>query len=117
MIEDKGVILSVGQELRVNEDEPRMDTNKHEVRGIFLPFPGNPFSPVRPLADPSQAFSNPLVALRGASCPFVDIFFWALRITLKCFRQVSPPPYRADHTRVKQSEIDNSFVTLVSRRG
>ena len=32
----------------------------------------------------------------------------------------SPAPARhdgADHSRVKQSEIDNSFVTLVSRRG
>ena len=33
------------------------------------------------------------------------------------FKQVPPPPCRADHTRVKQSEIDNPFVTLVSRRG
>ncbi len=37
--------------------------------------------------------------------------------TQVCFRQVSPPPCRADHTRVKQSEIDNPVVTLVSRRG
>ena len=30
----------------------------------------------------------------------------------------APAPHDgADHTRVKQSEIDNSFVTLVSRRG
>ena len=41
---------------------------------IFLPFPGNLFSPSRPLADPSQASSNPLVALRRSSWPFVDIF-------------------------------------------
>ena len=41
---------------------------------IFLPFPGNPFSPSRPLAGPSQASSNPLVALRRSSWPFVDIF-------------------------------------------
>ena len=34
-----------------------------------------------------------------------------------CFRQVRPLPCRADHTRVKQSEIDHPFVTLVSRRG
>ena len=31
--------------------------------------------------------------------------------------QVQPSPYRADHTRVKQLETDNPFVTLVSRRG
>ena len=41
---------------------------------MFLPFPGNPFSPSRPLAGPSQASSNPLVALRRSSWPFVDIF-------------------------------------------
>ena len=30
----------------------------------------------------------------------------------------APAPHDgADHTRVKQSEIDNPFVTLVSRRG
>ena len=34
-----------------------------------------------------------------------------------CFRQVRPPSCRADHTGVKQSEIDNPFATLVSRRG
>ena len=33
------------------------------------------------------------------------------------FKQVQPSPYRADHTRVKQLETDNPFVTLVSRRG
>ena len=33
--------------------------------------------------------------------PFVDNSFFF------CFRQVGPPPCRADHTRVKQSEIDN----------
>ena len=33
------------------------------------------------------------------------------------FKQVRPLPCRADHTRVKQSEIDHSFATLVSRRG
>ena len=41
---------------------------------IFLPFPGNPFSPWRPMADPSRASSNPFVALRCSSWPFVDIF-------------------------------------------
>ena len=40
---------------------------------IFLPFPGNPFSPWRPLADPSRASSNPFVALCRSSWPFVDI--------------------------------------------
>ena len=32
-------------------------------------------------------------------------------------RQAQPPPCRADHSRVKQSEIDNPLVTLVSRSG
>ena len=32
------------------------------------------FPPARPLADPSRASSNPLVALRRSSWPFVDIF-------------------------------------------
>ena len=41
---------------------------------MFLPFPGNPFPPSRPLADPSQASSNPLESLRRSSWPFVDIF-------------------------------------------
>ena len=31
--------------------------------------------PSRPLAEPSRASSNPLVALRRSSWPFVDIFF------------------------------------------
>ena len=31
--------------------------------------------------------------------------------------QAGPPPWCADHTRVKQSEIDNPFATLVPRRG
>ena len=31
--------------------------------------------PSRPLADPSRASSNPFVALRRSSWPFVDIFF------------------------------------------
>ena len=42
---------------------------------IFLPFPGNPFSPWRSLANPSRASSNPLAALSGPSCPFVDNSF------------------------------------------
>ena len=32
-------------------------------------------------------------------------------------QQVSPPPWWADHMRVKQSQIDHSFASLVSRRG
>ena len=39
------------------------------------------FPPSLPLADPSQAFSNPLVALRRPSCAFVDNSFFF------CFRQ------------------------------
>ena len=41
---------------------------------MFLPFRGNPFSPWRSLAGPSRAFSNPFVALRRSSWPFVDMF-------------------------------------------
>ena len=46
---------------------------------IFLPFPGNPFSPWRPLADPSRASANPFVALRRSSWPFVDKSFLSVR--------------------------------------
>ena len=42
------------------------------------------------------------VALRRPACSFVDFFFWPLWITLNGFRQVQPPPCRADHSRVKQ---------------
>ena len=44
--------------------------------------------PSRPLAEPSRASSNPLVALRRSSWPFVDFFFWPLWITLNGFMQV-----------------------------
>ena len=36
--------------------------------------------PARPLADPSGAFSNPLVALRRSSWPFVDKSFYPLPV-------------------------------------
>ena len=57
--------------LIVNEDEPPMDTNEHK---FLLNYLWKSFPPSRPLADPSRASSNPLVALRRSSCPFVDMF-------------------------------------------
>ena len=45
------------------------------LRGYLFAFSWKSFPLARPLADPSQAFSNPLVALRGPSCPFVDNSF------------------------------------------
>ena len=45
------------------------------LRGNLFAFSWKSFPLARPLADPSQAFSNPLVALRGPSCPFVDNSF------------------------------------------
>ncbi len=56
----------------VSEDEPPMDTKEHK---FLLNCLWKSFPPSRPLADPSRASSNPLVALRRSSWPFVDIFF------------------------------------------
>ena len=44
------------------------------LRGYLFAFFRKSFPLARPLADPSQASSNPLVALRRSSWPFVDIF-------------------------------------------
>ena len=56
----------------INEEEPPMDTKEHK---FLLNYLWKSFPPSRPLADPSRASSNPLVALRRPSCPLVDIFF------------------------------------------
>ena len=50
-------------------------------QSLGVPLPINLFAFSCPLADPSRASSNPLVALRRSSCPLVDIFlpFRALR--------------------------------------
>ena len=55
----------------INEEEPPMDTKEHK---FLLNYLWKSFPPSRPLADPSRASSNPLVALRRSSWPFVDIF-------------------------------------------
>ena len=74
----------------------------------------------RPLADPSRASSNALVALRRSSCPFVDIFlslvsfFVALHGPLSSLFQplesLRGPPSRplADPSRASS----NAFVAL-----
>ncbi len=64
---------------------------------------------------PVTVHLNALVALRRPSCVFVDHSFPF--VFFGCFRQAQPPPDRADHTKVNQSEIDHPFVTLLSRRG
>ena len=44
------------------------------LRGYLFAFSWKSFPPARPLAEPSRASSNPFVALRRSSWPFVDIF-------------------------------------------
>ena len=44
------------------------------LRGYLFAFSWKSFLPLAALADPSRASSNPFVALRRSSWPFVDIF-------------------------------------------
>ena len=88
---------------------------------IFLPLPGNPFSPWRSLAGPSQASSNPLVALRRSSWPFVDIFLPFPGNPFSLWRSLADPSRASSNPLAALSGhlcpfVDNSF-SLRALRG
>ena len=93
----------------------------------WRPFSPECFSPCRYLHGPPWLLpTGATVVGRGSHPPEEGAFSrrtgpsWITLFSFvffRCFRQVGPPPWCADHTRVKQSEIDHPFATLVSRRG